>query len=242
MGGQLREPGLRDLPRAALADATTPYDPPDGWLKKARSENQTLAMRCWFLARFCDPQEETPWDSEDKVYVFVYGGPFEAQAVLENRFAGLVSDTLIEQLAHDLDMESGPEWAPCHGYRPDEEDELYELPVEGWAEPLATLTERLKQTMEVLALQGPPAVESPEGTAPSGAHRTGRERLHSSGSSCPACLPIKVPPVGEQPHFAACHAGQPLLGPPSVPSQSLVLSGRPIHEFVVKVSQDRPQR
>ncbi len=88
----------------------------------------------------------------------------------------------------------------------------------------------------------PTPVESPEGTAPSGAHRTGRECLHSSGSSCPARLPMKAPPVGEHPHVVACYVGRPLLDAPTVPSQTLVLSGRPVHEFVVKMSQDRPQR
>ena len=61
-------------------------------------------------------------------------------------------------------------------------------------------------------------VESPEGTSPSGAHGTGRERLRSSGSSHRS-LPPQQRPVCKQLRVPARNPCQPVARPSTTASQ-----------------------
>ncbi len=157
---------LSNLPEEALELLGSHPDQPDindHWLeKKASPDDQRVAMHGWFVTRYCNPVEiGTPFDSETGRYHFIFGGPFDAKEVLQARFAGRVDDALIARLAFDLEMEGGVSWTsrtPCNPYEDDEP--LYDLQVDGWAEPLATLKERLTQAMEVLNLQGPAAARA----------------------------------------------------------------------------------
>ena len=69
-------------------------------------------------------------------------------------------------------------------------------------------------------------VEWPEGTAPSGSHRSVRESLDSYGSSCPPFFETEIP-VREQLRKAFPTAFEPRPRLPFMPSQSLVLISRP---------------
>ena len=50
---------LGNLPPEAFSpfDVDGPFDPQDHWLETADEEEQRIAMREWFLARFCDPAD-----------------------------------------------------------------------------------------------------------------------------------------------------------------------------------------
>jgi len=65
------------LPREAGRHDDMGFEPNDVWLGSAGEELQIEAMRQWFLDRYEDPVMETPWDSESKSYVFVWGGPYD---------------------------------------------------------------------------------------------------------------------------------------------------------------------
>jgi len=98
-----------DLPEPeqfGLRDGTT-ID--ENHLKDADEEIQIEAMRSWFHEHFQNPVEETPYDSGEGGYIYIYGGPYEPSEELEGRFGSIVPDDVIEKLADELGKESW-EW------------------------------------------------------------------------------------------------------------------------------------
>jgi RiboL-PSP-HEPN len=78
-------------------------------LKDANEETQMEAMRSWFREHFQDPVEETPYDSSEGGYIYIYGGPYDPREELDARFGDIVSEEVIEKLAYELGNESW-EW------------------------------------------------------------------------------------------------------------------------------------
>jgi len=151
------ESELSDLPEEAFEktfDADGPFEPSDVWLKKAKPEHQTIAMREWFLSRYCDPAIETPYISREGGYQYVNGGPYSPSEELYDRFSGKVPDDLIEEVVDEMEMEVGHEWAPISRYEPDDYDVRFELSVAQHKEPLNRLKVRLSNSKAVLALTG----------------------------------------------------------------------------------------
>ncbi len=81
-------------------------------------------------------------------------------------------------------------------------------------------------------------VESPGGIAPPGAHRSGRERLRSSGSYRPA-VARQHRPVGEESRITQGDLANPVLGLPPMPSQAFVFRHRPARKAPVQIAQRR---
>jgi hypothetical protein len=54
-------------------------------------------MKQWFLKRYCDPNETTPYDSREGGYQYILGGPFDALETLSDQFSDLVSDELLRR-------------------------------------------------------------------------------------------------------------------------------------------------
>jgi hypothetical protein len=75
------------------------------------TEGQIEMMREWFFERFEDPAERTPYESAEGGYIWIWGGPYDAQEVLGDEFGGTVSDALIEELVGQLERECVL-WAP----------------------------------------------------------------------------------------------------------------------------------
>lgn len=70
---------LANLPPEAyenIFDTDGPFDPNNHWLETADEDDQKTAMREWFLARYCDPAQETPYNGREGGYLFVNGGPY----------------------------------------------------------------------------------------------------------------------------------------------------------------------
>lgn len=68
----LDDDDVSDLPpeaRGNVFDADWPFDPDDRWLVQAEPEQQRVAMRAWFLARFCDPAHGTPYNGREGGYL-----------------------------------------------------------------------------------------------------------------------------------------------------------------------------
>jgi RiboL-PSP-HEPN len=91
------------------------YDPEtetwlsDAELEAAEPEVQTRVMKHWFHQNYTDPVENTPYESAEGGYIFIWGGPFDAREELQDNFGGLVPDEVIEELAERLD-DIAPEW------------------------------------------------------------------------------------------------------------------------------------
>lgn len=159
----LKDSELANLPPEAHAnhfDVDGPFEPDDDWLGSAAREEQVIAIREWFTARFCDPANETPYDGREGGYLFVDGGPYSPEEEIGNRFGGVIPDDVIKEVVDELEAEVGEDWAPVR-LAPDEQDDwTWDLPdVPDSGTPIARLKERLHQGMSVLTLRGDSAAQ-----------------------------------------------------------------------------------
>ena len=150
---------LSDLPdRDESSHGAELYDPDDAELEAASEVARRRAMMKWFLARYCDPAHETPYESREGGYIWINGGPYDPGEQLTDRFSHVVDQELIDQLANDLRLDGGHEWAPIR--HDDDYDERYDIQLADPDDPLVSLKDRLAQALSVLALQGPqPAMQ-----------------------------------------------------------------------------------
>ena len=153
----LEDSELANLPPEAYGtafDIDGPFDPDSDWLQSADREEQLIAMREWFLARYCDPAEETPYNSREGGYLFICGGPYDPGDELPSRFSGIVDDDIIQEVVDEMHRGVGYQWAPIQHTQPDDYDVRFDLPLVPRSEPLRRLKERLRQSQQVLTLQG----------------------------------------------------------------------------------------
>lgn len=145
---------LCNLPQEAFGnifDVDGPFDPNNQWLLNADIDDQRIAVREWFLARYCDPSHETPYNGREGGYLFIHGGPYDPAEELPERFSGLVDDALIDELIDELHGEGGGNaWAPIN-WEPDYDDYLV-LEPDDRDEPAAAFNNRLGEIDHVLAI------------------------------------------------------------------------------------------
>lgn len=126
-------------------------------LAAASREEQLEAMEAWFRERYEDPAERTPYESREGGYIWIWGGPYDAEEELRAEFEGVIPDDVIQELANDLDSECA-EWAPTES--PDDYDEwLYEA-VSSNALARQTLDEGLAAIRSLLAVGVPAELEA----------------------------------------------------------------------------------
>jgi hypothetical protein len=67
----------------------------------------------WFRCNFEDPAEDTPYDSEEGGYVFIWGGPCDAREELEAAFGQVASDKAIADAVNEIEQDGcGWAWVP----------------------------------------------------------------------------------------------------------------------------------
>lgn len=79
-------------------------------IKGLTTEKQIDRMRSWFFAKFENPAEHTPYESAEGGYIWIHGGPYDAQDELENEFNDEARAGAIEDLVDELSNECW-EWA-----------------------------------------------------------------------------------------------------------------------------------
>ncbi|MBY5327648.1 hypothetical protein [Rhizobium leguminosarum] len=67
-------------------------------------------IREWFFENFEDPAENTPHESAEGGYQWVYGGPYDAREEIESAFPD-VEEEVLDDVINDIEAE-GIEWAP----------------------------------------------------------------------------------------------------------------------------------
>jgi len=132
-----------DLPLEAGEDTARGFEPNEEWLEDAEPQLQNAAMKAWFLSRYWDPANDTPYSSDAGGYIYIHGGPYDAREELEAKFGHLVSEEIIEKSAEDLESEGIYEWAPIHT-EPDY-DLAFELEISARENPYQGLTERISE-------------------------------------------------------------------------------------------------
>lgn len=138
--------GWIDLPDEARSKVPGPFDPCNFWLKTASNELTLEAMRQWFFARYEDPSSSTPHNGADGGYIFIYGGPFDPNDVIQERFGELVDYNLIEDLIKELQkMPGGHEWAPVERDKIEEYDTALAAAVLSRDDPARFLMDRLAE-------------------------------------------------------------------------------------------------
>lgn len=90
-------------------------------LRRTRRKTKTEVMRAWFLSNYEDPAENTPYESAEGGYIYIWGGPYEAKEELFSEFHDLVSEAVIDELADEL-TEISWEWT---GIQKDEDLDDY---------------------------------------------------------------------------------------------------------------------
>lgn len=125
------------------------FDPNDDWIKTATEEEQTEAMRRWFYSRYEDPANSLPYDGREGGFQYIWGGPFDPDEEIQERFGHVVPFDVMRSLIEDLWQEGGDQWAPVD--RGDfDYDEEFISPVNDRDEPLRYLQLRLDQIDAVL--------------------------------------------------------------------------------------------
>jgi hypothetical protein len=158
MGGydHLDDNELGNLPPEAFSpwNVDGPFEPQNHWIETASRDHQIIAMREWFLARYCDPVHNMPYNGREGGYQFINGRPFDPAEVLPDRFGRMVEEDVLQEVIDDLHLQVGDEWAPIEIRPPRDYDEDYGVVVETSDQPLVRLRERLEQSKQVLSLQG----------------------------------------------------------------------------------------
>lgn len=73
-------------------------------------------MTSWFFDNFEDPQNEMHYDSEDGVYLYPYGGPFDAADMLSSFSDDYPNEEWIRAAVEKVEQSGTFEWAPTsHG-------------------------------------------------------------------------------------------------------------------------------
>jgi hypothetical protein len=115
----------------------------DAMMDAAR-EHAVEHMKDWFLERYEDPVHNTPYETAEGGYIYIWGGPFDARDVLYAQFGSENPEELIEEVASELEREC-TEWARI----PTADD--YDLGDEPVAEYLARAEvslEHVRKTLE----------------------------------------------------------------------------------------------
>ncbi|WP_413507501.1 hypothetical protein [Serratia proteamaculans] len=132
-------------------DVDGPLEFNNYWLESASIEDQLVAVKEWFLSRYCDPAQETPYNSREGGYLYIHGGPYSPDEEINERFSGVISDDVLQEVIAELEVEVGSEWAPIirdYGY--DDFDDYYESTIGTSSEPSAIYEKRISEIEQII--------------------------------------------------------------------------------------------
>jgi len=70
--------------------------------RQMRKAEKREAMLQWFSENYEDPAENTPYESAEGGYQYIWGGPYEARDEVYAQFGDLVPEQLIEEVAQEI--------------------------------------------------------------------------------------------------------------------------------------------
>lgn len=132
-----------ELPEEAGVNTISGFEPNNEWLSSARLDLRHEAMRQWFLSRFWDPANDTPYNGREGGYLYIHGGPYEAEDELYDRFGDLFDDDIVRAVIDDVESDGIYEWAPRH--TAPHYDEYFSFEVESEDSPYQQFLQRLSE-------------------------------------------------------------------------------------------------
>ncbi|WP_440640096.1 hypothetical protein ACSHT2_01650 [Bradyrhizobium sp. PUT101] len=91
-------------------------DPSISWtasqVKKLPKQKRIEVAVSWFLQRFQDPAIETPYETREGGYQYIWGGPYDAADEIGNEFASILSDAEVEDAVEKVQEDGIYDWAP----------------------------------------------------------------------------------------------------------------------------------
>jgi hypothetical protein len=88
-----------------------PMSPPPEDFEGIGVKEGVELIRNWFFENFEDPEQNTPYESREGGYIYIWGGPFEAYDIIRDVFAGVAPDEIIDAAIEAIEHE-GCEWVP----------------------------------------------------------------------------------------------------------------------------------
>lgn len=82
--------------------------------RRMRKADKKELMLRWFFSNYEDPAEKTPYESAEGGYQWIWGGPYEARDELFSKFGNTISESLLEEVAEEIERDGLFEWAPVH--------------------------------------------------------------------------------------------------------------------------------
>jgi hypothetical protein len=96
-------------------------------LSRAR---QIEAMVQWFHGRYQDPSIGTPYNGREGGFLYIHGGPYDADTEIQAEFSDLTDFETMQQAVDQVTSEGIYEWAPIDhesAPEPDEDDGIYPI-------------------------------------------------------------------------------------------------------------------
>lgn len=72
----------------------------------------------WFHSNYEDPADQTPYETAEGGYQWIWGGPYDASEEIEGMFGNLISEALIKQAVAEVQSDGIVDWAPT--FKPDD--------------------------------------------------------------------------------------------------------------------------
>lgn len=88
--------------------------------RRMRKAEKRELMVQWFHQHYEDPAQHTSYISAEGGYLWNHGGPYDAREELATMFGDIVSESLIEEVAEEVEADGVLEWAGGEGYEEDE--------------------------------------------------------------------------------------------------------------------------
>ncbi|MFV0335078.1 MAG: hypothetical protein ACK5JR_13535 [Tropicimonas sp.] len=85
-------------------------------LKRLGRDKQAEYMVHWFNGLFWDPANDTPYNSREGGYQYIWGGPYNANDELREEFEGVASEEAIEAAIEEVESDGIYDWAPTSAH------------------------------------------------------------------------------------------------------------------------------
>lgn len=101
------------------------------------ADQQVELMVEWFGERYEDPAQRTPYNSREGGYLWIHGGPYDADEEVQSEFSDVAEFEVMQRAVEEITSDGLYEWAPVASDDDFYDDREYEEPdrPEGAAEP-----------------------------------------------------------------------------------------------------------